>query len=295
MELVVEHITKKYKDIVAVNDVNLTLTPGVWGLLGANGSGKTTLMRIICGILTQTTGEIYLDGKQITALGEEYRNLIGYLPQNFGYYSEFRVEDYLEYIAALKGLPERKSKTKIQEVLYKTSLEDVRKKLIRKLSGGMKRRVGIAQALLNEPQIMVLDEPTAGLDPGERVHFRNVISELAQERIVLISTHIVSDVEHIAANNAIMKNGEIIAFGTTEKLVLSLQGKVWQSIIPAKEFSIFKNEQYVVNVRNKNDGQVLVRYISEYENKNNAVLQSPCLEDLYLWLFKNEHIVGEEC
>jgi len=287
MEIVIDHITKKYKDIVAVNDVNLTLTPGVWGLLGANGSGKTTLMRILCGILSPTSGNIYLDGLPIISLDEKYRNIIGYLPQNFGFYSEFRVEDYLNYIAALKGLSLKRSKIKIEEVLCKTSLEDVRKKLIRKLSGGMKRRVGIAQALLNEPKIMILDEPTAGLDPEERVRFRNVISEIAQEKIILISTHIVSEVEYISTNIAIMKKGEMITFGTTEKLVHSLEGKVWNRIISKRDLEDFKKAQCVVNIRNENDDQVLVRYVSQCQSNKDSLLQSPSLEDLYLMVYKN--------
>ena len=295
MKLVVDNITKSYKDITAVNHASLTLTPGVWGLLGANGSGKTTLMRMLCGTLTPTSGKILLDGTPITVLDEKYRNILGYLPQNFGFYSEFSVGDYLAYVAALKGLSPCTANDKIKELLKKVSLEGVEKKLIRKLSGGMKRRVGIAQALLNEPQILVLDEPTAGLDPGERIHFRNIISEFAQQKIVLISTHIVSDVEHIATNNAIMKHGEIIALGSAEKLVLSMGGKVWQSIIPANEYARFKNEKCIVNVRNEKEGEVSVRYISEYPDNPNALPQEPRLEDLYMWLFRDEHVDRGEC
>ena len=193
MELKIQNITKRYRDKTAVDDVSITLTPGVWGLLGANGAGKTTLMRMLAGILRPSSGRILCDGVEIGTLGAAYR----------------------EYLAALKGLPRTEAARQIDALLERVSLTEVRRKKIVKLSGGMKRRVGIAQALLNDPEILILDEPTAGLDPGERVRFRNLLSEFAQERIVLISTHIVSDVEYIAAENAVMKAGKIIAQDTT--------------------------------------------------------------------------------
>ena len=192
MKLEVENITKKYKDKTAVDNVSITFTPGVWGLLGANGAGKTTLMRMIAGIMEPTEGKILYDGVPIETLQGEYRRIFGYLPQEFGFYPEFNVQDYLEYMAALKGMPKREAKRKIDELLEQVSLSEVRKKKIVKLSGGMKRRVGIAQALLNDPEVLILDEPTSGLDPGERVRFRNLLSEFAKDRIVVISTHIVS-------------------------------------------------------------------------------------------------------
>ena len=195
MELTMDALTKDYQQKRAVDGVSLSLTPGVWGLLGANGAGKTTLMRMIIGILKPTAGEVRYDGVPTAALGERYRDVLGYLPQEFGFYPEFTVSDYLEYMAALKGLTARDAKRRIDELLVTLTLSDVRKKKIVKLSGGMKRRVGIAQALLNDPEVLILDEPTSGLDPGERVRFRNLLSEFAQNRIVLISTHIVPDVE----------------------------------------------------------------------------------------------------
>ena len=213
MELRIEHITKQYKDKLAVDDVSLSVTPGVWGLLGANGAGKTTLMRMIAGIMEPTSGRILYDGIPIGTLKESYRDIFGYLPQEFGFYPEFTVKDYLEYVAVLKGLGRKDAGRKIEELLERLSLADVRKKRIAKLSGGMKRRVGIAQALLNDPEILILDEPTSGLDPGERIRFRNLLSEFAHDRIVVISTHIVSDVEYIASQNAVMKDGKIIQIG----------------------------------------------------------------------------------
>ena len=232
MELFLDHISKKYKDKTAVDDVTLRITPGVWGLLGANGAGKTTLMRMIAGIMRPTAGQVEYDGLPIGELGAAYRDRFGYLPQEFGFYPEFTVKDYLYYVAALKGLKKREARRKTEELLAQMTLTEVRNKKIVKLSGGMKRRVGIAQALLNEPEILVLDEPTSGLDPGERVRFRNLLSEFAQDRIVLISTHIVSDVEYIAMQNAIMKDGRIIARGTTEELIRQVDGKVWSGRIP---------------------------------------------------------------
>lgn len=195
MELCLEQVSKSFQDNRAVDDVSLRITPGVWGLLGANGAGKTTLMRMIAGILKPDKGRITYDGIRIDSLGEAYRDIFGYLPQEFGFYPEFTVRDYLEYMAALKGLKPGWSRRKIGELLETLTLEEVKNKKIVRLSGGMKRRVGIAQALLNEPEILILDEPTSGLDPGERVRFRNLLSEFAHDRIVLISTHIVPDVE----------------------------------------------------------------------------------------------------
>ena len=173
MELKIEHLSKQFKDKKAVDDACITLTPGVWGLLGANGAGKTTLMRMIADIMTPTSGAIYYDGADIRKMGESYRNIFGFLPQDFGYSRDFTVKDYLEYVAALKDVPARETTKKINYLLDILTLSDVKKKKIAKLSGGMKRRVGIAQAMLNDPKILVMDEPTAGLDPGERVRFRN--------------------------------------------------------------------------------------------------------------------------
>ena len=219
MELLIDHVSKRFKDKKAVNNISLELTPGVWGLLGANGAGKTTLMRMIAGIMQPTSGQVIYDGVPIQTLGEQYRDVFGYLPQEFGFHQEFTVKDYLAYVAALKGLPKRQGWRRIHELLERVSLLDVCNKKISKLSDGMKRRVGIAQALLNDPEVLILDEPTGGLDPGERVRFRNLLSEFAHDRIVLISTHIVPDVEYIATCHAMIKDGKLLATGTTEELV----------------------------------------------------------------------------
>lgn len=288
MKLEIRHVTKRYRDKMAAADVSLTLTAGVWGLLGANGAGKTTLMRMLAGILRPTEGQILCDGVEIGALGAAYREKLGYLPQEFGFYPEFTVQDYLEYMAALKGLLRAEAARQIDALLERVSLAEVRRKKIVKLSGGMKRRVGIAQALLNDPEILILDEPTAGLDPGERVRFRNLLSEFAQDRIVLISTHIVSDVEYIAAENAVMKDGKIIAVDTTEGLVQQIEGKVWQGSAPAEELPRWEHCLQVVNLRNETDGTVALRYLAEAPQLPGSIPARPKLEDLYLWLFPEE-------
>ncbi|MCI8782358.1 ABC transporter ATP-binding protein [Lachnospiraceae bacterium 48-21] len=285
MELEICGITKQYKDKCAVDGVTLTLTPGVWGLLGANGAGKTTLMRMIAGIQRPTSGSIRYDGIEIGTLKEAYRDIFGYLPQEFGFYPGFCVQDYLEYIAALKGLTKEETKERIGTLLERVSLSKVRNKKISRLSGGMKRRVGIAQALLNEPEVLVLDEPTSGLDPGERVKFRNLLSEFAHDRIVLISTHIVSDIEYIATCNAIMKDGKIIATGKTEELVRMVAGKVWSTSMDGRELGVYEHRVSVVNVYNEENGDVKVRYLADKPVIPGSVGEEPRMEDLYLWLF----------
>lgn len=288
MELCIRNVSKTFKDKKAVKNVTLNLTPGVWGLLGANGAGKTTLMRMIAGIMKPTSGQIIYNGIPITTLEEQYRDVFGYLPQEFGFYPEFTVRDYLEYISTLKGLPEKQGSKKIQELLERLSLADVQNKRISKLSGGMKRRVGIAQALLNEPEILILDEPTSGLDPGERVRFRNLLSEFAHDRIVLISTHIVSDVEYIATRNAIMKDGKLLATGTTENLVKMVDGKVWSCTIPVSVLPEYEHKLQIINLRNENENNVSIRFLAEKSVVANAVQVVPRLEDLYLYLFPQE-------
>jgi len=197
MELVIKGITKQFKNKTAVDNVSLTLREGVYGLLGANGSGKTTLMRMICGVLKPTSGNIKFNGIDVSE--EKYRDLLGYLPQDFGYYPEFSAYDFLLYMSSLKGINRKRAKDKSKELLELVSLSDVAEKKIKTFSGGMKQRLGIAQALLNDPKVLILDEPTAGLDPNERIRFRNLISRLGRDRIALLSTHIVSDVEYIAS------------------------------------------------------------------------------------------------
>ena len=285
MELTIDHVSKRFHDKIAVDDLSLTLTPGVWGLLGANGAGKTTLMRMIAGIMQPTQGEIRCDGIPIAQLGESYRDCFGYLPQEFGFYPSFTVSDYLDYMAALKGLPKREARQRIDTLLERLTLSEVRRKRIAKLSGGMKRRVGIAQALLNEPEVLILDEPTSGLDPSERVRFRNLLAEFAQERIVLISTHIVADVEVIAGQNAIMKDGRLIATGPTDQLVQEVKGKVWTATIDAAMLPYWEQQLTIAGLRNEPNGRIALRYLAETPTLADSEPAIPRLEDLFLWLF----------
>ena len=217
MELSIDSLTKHYGSKIAVDCVSATLKPGVYGLLGENGAGKTTLMRMICSILKATSGEVLFDGRDVTDMGAGYRNILGYLPQDFGYYPDYTAMEFLRYMAALKGIPRKKAVTRSEELLAVTGLEHVGGKKIKTFSGGMKQRLGIAQALLNDPKLLILDEPTAGLDPKERVRFRNLIEELGKDNIVLLSTHIVSDIEHIADQVLIMKDGQLIYQGKWEE------------------------------------------------------------------------------
>lgn len=216
MELCIDRLTKQYENKIAVDRVSLQLTNGVYGLLGANGAGKTTFMRMLCGILKPTSGTVTFDGMDVSS--EEYRAELGYLPQDFGYYPDFNGMDFLLYMASLKGLTKTEAKRKSKKLLELVSLSDVAKKKIATYSGGMKQRLGIAQALLNDPKIIILDEPTAGLDPKERVRFRNLIKELGTESIVLLSTHIVSDIEHIADTVLMMKAGQIVFIGSADEI-----------------------------------------------------------------------------
>ena len=216
MELTVDRLTKQYRNKIAVDRLSFSLNKGVTGLLGANGAGKTTLIRMLCGILVPTSGEITYNG--ISVSDESYRNVLGYLPQEFGYYPEFTGKDFLMYFAALKGFTKNAAESRSSELLELVGLSEVRKKKIKTYSGGMKQRLGIAQALINRPEVLILDEPTAGLDPKERVRFRNLIDEIGKDSIVLLSTHIVSDIEHIADNVIMMKNGQIIWHGAYKEI-----------------------------------------------------------------------------
>ena len=288
MKVEIQNLTKRFGQKTAVDDVSLALTSGVWGLIGANGAGKTTLMRMLAGILTPTSGRVLCDGADTRAMGEAWRDMLGYLPQHFGFYPEFTVADYLDYMAALKGLEKTAAREKIEELCEILSLTRVYRNKIKKLSGGTQRRVGIAQAMLNDPEVLILDEPTSGLDPGERVRFRNLLSEFARDRIVLISTHIVSDVEYIAAENAVMKDGKLIDVGTTEQLLRAVEGKVFTALVPDGELARVEREVRVVSLKNEGGGQTLLRYVADAPLLRGSEMAEPRLEDLYLWLFKDE-------
>lgn len=288
MELKTIGLTKKFGSKTAVNDLNITLSNGVYGLLGANGAGKTTFMRLLCNIQNPTSGKVLLNGKNIVGLGEQYRNLLGYLPQNFGYYPDFTALDFLLYVAALKGLNERTARKKSKDLLEAVALSAESNHKIKTFSGGMKQRLGIAQAMLNDPRILILDEPTAGLDPKERVRFRNLISAFSKDRIVILSTHIVSDVEFIAEEIVMMKSGQIVHFGKPQEITSEINGQVWECLVPTAYTEKYAATYNTSNLRNTDNNQTILRIIADRPPMENAVRVQPNLEDLYLFYFKGE-------
>ena len=287
MELSIDRLTKHYGSKIAVDCVSATLKPGVYGLLGANGAGKTTLMRMLCAILEATSGEVLLDGKEVTSMGADYRNVLGYLPQDFGYYPGYTAKEFLMYISALKGIPKDIAQKRTGELLEEVGLGEAAHKKLRTFSGGMKQRVGIAQALLNNPEILVLDEPTAGLDPKERVRFRNLLSDYAGDKIVILSTHIVSDIEAIADEVLLMKKGKFVLQGSVPDLIKKAEGKVWELTVPQEDARKWQAKSTVANLRHEGR-QVVLRIISGHMPDGMAVPCEAALEDLYLYYFPTE-------
>lgn len=284
MELKVENLTKNFGGFTAVNHLSLTMTSGVYGLLGVNGAGKTTLMRMLCTLLKPSEGSISYNGKDIFQLDADYRKLLGYLPQDFGFYPEFTVQDYLLYIATIKGIKRTVAQKRVKELIAQVGLNKVANRKMKKLSGGMKRRAGIAQAMLNNPKILILDEPTAGLDPNERIRFRNLISELSEERLVLLSTHIVSDIEYIANEILLMKDGSLIRKGTSDELIRSMPENVWKCVVEKTAVPSILKSYKVSNVKSEAHGAEL-RIISEEKPFAGAILEEANLEDVFLYYF----------
>lgn len=284
MKLELNDLTKKFGDFTAVNHMSLTMTNGVYGLLGVNGAGKTTLMRMLCTLLKPTSGTIRCNGEDIFAMDSEYRNLLGYLPQEFGFYPEFAVQDYLLYIAALKGIRPAVANKRVKELIAKVALSKEAHVKMKKLSGGMRRRAGIAQAMLNNPKILILDEPTAGLDPNERIRFRNLISELSAERLVLLSTHIVSDIEYIANEIWLMEDGQLMHKGTADELINAMPEAVWQCFVERNMVSGFMEKYKVSNMKAEPNG-VMLRIISHEKPFINAKCVEASLEDVFLYYF----------
>ena len=287
MELSFDRLTKHYGNKIAVDCVSAVLTPGVYGLLGANGAGKTTLLRMLCAILESSAGEVRFDGKDVISMGADYRNVLGYLPQNFGYYPNYTATEFLLYIAALKGIPKTIARQRAKQLLDAVGLSGAANKKIKTFSGGMKQRIGIAQALLNHPDILILDEPTAGLDPKERVRFRNLLSDYAGDKIVILSTHIVSDIEAIADEVLLMKNGKIVLQGTVSALIEKAKGKVWELTVLPEEARKWQERTTVANLRHEGK-QVVLRMISNTRPAPEAVPCEATLEDLYLYYFPTE-------
>ena len=284
MELKITDLTKEFSGTRAVDSVNETLGRGVYGLLGVNGARKTTLMRMLTTLLQPTSGSVFWDGEDIFAMEGRFRNLLGYLPQDFGFYPNFTVGEYLLYIASIKGLRPAVAKQRVKELLAQVGLSKARNKKMKNLSGGMKRRAGIAQAMLNDPKLLILDEPTAGLDPNERIRFRNLISELAEDRVVLLSTHIVSDVEYIAGKIFLMKDGRIAVSGTAQELIASMPEQVWACQVPKTRIDAYLKALKVSNVKTTPEGAEL-RIVSAEQPTDDAVRVQPTLEDVFLCYF----------
>lgn len=282
MEINILEITKEYKGKKAVDSLSLTLTNGVYGLLGANGAGKTTLMNLICMLVKPESWEIQLNGADIADMGEEYRRHLGFLPQNFEGYPDFTAQEFLEYIAALKGVS---IDDRLDYLLESVGMSDEIHRKIRTFSGGMRRRIGIAQAMINDPDILILDEPTAGLDPKERARFRNIISSLSREKIIILSTHIVSDIEHIADNIIIMKDGRLLDTGAPESITGRLAGAVWELEAGEDEIQNYEKSCTICSVRSMDFGRVRIRLVLGAKPAIAAVSVQPELEDVYLYYF----------
>lgn len=285
MELEIKNLTKKYGKKTVLNNLSLTMQNGIIGVLAPNGSGKTTLLKILATISSPNSGNIYLDGKDIFKMAKNYRDIIGYLPQDFGVYPSQTAESFLRYFAALKGISEDKLDYKIDELLELVSLKDVKKKKLRTFSGGMKQRVGIAQTLLNDPKILILDEPTAALDPDERIKFRDFLIEISESRLVILSTHIVSDLEATATNIVFMKDGELISYITPEEVLQELENKVYEVITDLNGLRKLKGNYLVSSSMNRKEG-IAVRIIGENPQNAGAAVE-PNLEDVYIYYYKH--------
>ena len=291
MKLEIKNISKTYKKgtVKALDDFFVTLTPGVYGLLGPNGAGKSTLMNIITDNLNADSGEVLYDGENIKKLGKDYRSVLGYMPQQQGLYDDFTLNRFLWYMSALKGLKKKDAKEKITSLLETVNLTESAYKKLGGFSGGMKQRALIAQALLNNPKILILDEPTAGLDPKERIRIRNFISEIAEDKIVLISTHVVSDIEFIAKEIILLKEGKLISHNTCNSLTKEIENKVFEVEIEKEELKYFQENYRVSNLFHSGD-KITVRIVTDNVPKNHAPKPvPPTLEDLYLYVFESEN------
>lgn len=284
MTIQFENISKKYKNKLALDQFSTTLTPGIYGLLGANGAGKTTLINILVGVLPRSNGRISVDGTDVEKLGKDFLKKIGYLPQYPQFYRDFTVNEFLMYMCALKGIPHMTAKQRIQDLLSGVNLYDAMNCKIGALSGGMRQRVGIVQAMLGNPGLLILDEPTAGLDPQERIRFRNLITRFAENRIVLLATHIVSDVDAIANEILILKEGKLIKQGVPEQLCEELKHKTWE-ITLSEDQSLSTFDQYAISKLQRNGTKLHIRVLSDIKPAWNAVQVQASLEDVFLYYF----------
>jgi ABC-2 type transport system ATP-binding protein len=293
LKLTIEHVSKRYgANTLALQDFSLELGPGILGLLGPNGAGKTTLMSILATITKPTSGTIRWNGTDLAADPNEVRSVLGYLPQDFGVYPNLNAVEFLEYLAAVKGLDAPTARRRIDELLNLVNLTDVRKRPLGGYSGGMRQRIGIAQALLNDPKLLIVDEPTAGLDPEERVRFRNLLSDLSGDRIVILSTHIVSDVEATATDIALISQGRLVAHAAPEDLLRAVEGKVWEWVVPSSELTTARQQFLISNTTRRSDG-VHVRLLASQppQGTSAASAVAPTLEDAYLFCL-SQHRAG---
>ncbi len=286
MELKLCNISKSYNrgKTYAVQNISVTFTPGVYGLLGPNGAGKSTLMNMITDNLAPDMGEITMDGKDIHTLGADYRGRLGYMPQQQGLYEAFTAEAFLWYMAALKGMKKRQTKAAIEELLEVVNLKQERHKKLKSFSGGMKQRILIAQALLDSPDVLILDEPTAGLDPAERIRIRNFISENAKNKIVLLATHVVSDVEYISKEILILRQGKMVRKGPPRELLAELDHKVFEALVTPEEEPYYQQGGYKIANVSLTEDKVCLRIVSDEIPVVGEVHSiRPCLEDVYLY------------
>lgn len=289
--LVVNNVSKKYGSFYALKDINLEFNNGVYAILAPNGAGKTTLIKLLTTLIFPTSGEILYKGTDIVSLDGEYRDIIGYLPQDFGYYRNYTPRKFLLYLAALKGIKKEDAVEKVKEVLKVVSLENVENKKMKGFSGGMIQRVGIAQALLNDPKILILDEPTAGLDPKERVRFRNLLSDLSRDRIVIISTHIVSDIEFISNEVIMIKDHKILYKDSIENICSTLDGMVYETSMTFEESKEFR-KKYILLSEKQDSGIMKARFISQDNNDEKWVRVNPNIEDVFLYQYRDEELEG---
>ena len=283
--LEIKNLSKKYGDLTVLDHIDLTLENGIYGLLAPNGAGKTTLMKILATLSFPDDGKVMWNGEDIFKLDFKYRSMLGFLPQDFGYYRDYTPQKYLEYLAVLKGMKKDRIKEQVAEWLKIVGLEDVMKKKMRKLSGGMIQRVGIAQALLNDPEVLILDEPTAGLDPKERVRFRNVLSELSKDKIIILSTHIVSDVEAVANKIILLKAGEIFCNDTIAEVTKILNGKIYEAVVNEDAYDKLKELYQILTVRQTGEG-TYTRFVCTEGTPFAGNKSSASLEDVFLYLYR---------
>ena len=295
MNLQINNLGKVYKgEITALADFSLTVSTGVLGLVGPNGAGKSTLMRILATVTRPTKGSATWNGIDITSSPNEVRRVLGYLPQDFGIYPNLNAVEFLTYLAAARGITGKAAQTRIRQLLELVNMSDARKRSLGSLSGGMKQRVGIAQALLNDPKLLIVDEPTAGLDPEERIRFRNLLSELSGDRIVVLSSHIVSDLEVAATSIAIMNKGRLLVHVAPEELLRVVEKKVWETVVASSELAELK-KTHIVGSATRTDRGVRVRVVGENPPGADARQVTPTLEDAYLyWLNADESTAGHE-